>query len=159
MNRLIPDETKVEVEKMKAGIAFPNLKAYSDISDLINALGTPHVLQKLSPLDLAERAVTLSVYSLALTAEESRIRSYVNWCEANLKYIVGKKLDAAPGYGFNEKDAYIRANEEMAQTIDENRLMAQAKLDQLSFIAQKIHYIADAIKNLAYEKNKYLKAP
>jgi hypothetical protein len=161
MNRLNPNDVKVELDKMRTGLHLPSFKSHSSLTEILDGLSDPIKLKAMSPIELVENAVVLAKYSLDIAIEEGRIKSFMNWCEANIKHLLGQNLHDMPTfcYGFNEKDCYFRARNENAQNLDKDRLVAQAKLDQLLFLAQKVQYIAGMLKNLADEKNRYLKAP
>lgn len=100
-----------------------------------------------------EYAVLLGNYSLYLTMQENRYTAFVGWCESNLKIIVGKNIQNVEGY-FNEKDTFIRATETHAVELSDMKLIAQAKLDSIKWIAQKIQHMSSIIERLSNEKSK-----
>lgn len=159
MNRLNLDEAKQNIEIFKSEIYFPSIKVNASIHDLIKDCESVNTLRGLSSEELLNMAVVLANYSLFLLTEENRLKSFRNWCESNIKYIVGQNLQNAPGYGFTEKDIYIRANDTIAQELDSQKLLIEAKLDIIHFLSQKIQNLSEILKNLAYEKNRYIKGP
>lgn len=151
--RTKPDEIAERLEVMKSEIFFPDLKPAKNISDIINILSNIESLRKLAPQDLAEYSVVLACYSMFLTTQENRISSYINWCESNLKYIVGKNLSQLTGY-FEEKNLTIRSSEEHCVQLDKIKLEAQVKLDSIKFTSQRIEFLVQTLKSLMWEKKR-----
>src|SRR5262245_2229426 len=102
-----------EMEAMRSEIRFPNLKAPDNINDIINEISSMEKLRRLDPSTLNEYAVAISIYSLYLTHETNKLQAKVDWCESNIKHIVGLHIRSIDGY-FNEKDCFIRANNDEA---------------------------------------------
>lgn len=157
INRFDPDDVKSQIEMMKAELFFPSLEPPQNIQVIMKQLSDLTVLKSLSPMDLSEYSVLLDHYGLFLTTQENRLKSYLNWCESNIKYIVGKNIDKSYGYGFNEKDAFIRSNDMTAHDLEFKKLGVQAKLDTIQFMSLKISRLSDTVHNLAVEKHKFMK--
>jgi hypothetical protein len=147
-------ETVQEIELFKAEIHFPQIKPISNIQEIFNKVSDLTFIKSLSSYELMEYNLQLNYYALYLLTQENRLKSYINWCESNIKYLVGKNLDQVTGYGFSEKETKIRSVEENAVALDIEILKSKAKLDTIYFMSQKIQSLSDCLKNLSFEKSK-----
>ena len=153
--RIKSEEIAERLEIMKSDIFFPDLKPNKNINEIINQISNIESLRKLAPRDIAEYSTILATYSLFLITQENRIQSYINWCESNLKYLVGKNLPQLTGY-FEEKNLIIRSSEEHCINLDKIKLECQVKLDSIKMVSQKIEFLVQTLRNLMWEKKKEL---
>ena len=156
-NRFSAEEMAERLERFKADVYFPDIKPDDNIVNLINSLSKRDFIKNMTPIDGSEYLIQISQYALFLNIQENRCVSYVNWCESNIKQIVGKKLQEAKGFTFQEKDLEIRANDENASYLEQQKLVTQSKLDMVKFLSQKIHFIIDSIKVHINELHRYRK--
>lgn len=156
-NRFDAKEMAERIERFKADSYFPNITPSDDIVSVINSLGKRDFIKNISPIDASQYLLQLSQYALFLNTQENRCNSYLNWCENNIKQIVGRHLLDAKGFTFQEKDLEIRSNDEMALFLEEQKLLAQTKLDTVKFLSQKISFILDALKVHINELHRYRK--
>jgi hypothetical protein len=152
-NRFISDEFAEKLESFKAEIFFPNLTPPDNINQIIQKVSSANLIKTLSITDIAENMVLLSSYSLFLTKEENRLNAYINWCESNIKFIVGQQMNQISGY-FQEKDLFIRSNDTNAIKLGELKLIAEVKLNSIKFIAQKISYLSDKLESFMFARKK-----
>lgn len=153
-NRFDSSEMKEKLELFKAETFLPQLSPNKDIPEIIQKLLILANIKNLDPVTIAEYSVILETYSLYLIMEENRCNSYLNWCESNLKHIVGKKCQEVPPAYFSEKDIYIRANDDNAVFLEEQKLIAQTKLDTIKGVSSKLKFIGDNLRGLAYAKKQ-----
>ncbi len=156
-NRFSPDEYTERLESMKAEIFFPNFRPPENIETIINELSNQAALRKLAPQDLSEYAIMLASYATYLSSQENRLTAFINWCEGNIKFVIGKRLDDVPewlGNYYPTLDTYIRSHEENAISLENRKSVAQVKLDSIKFIAQRLQYLSETIKTLIFEKGK-----
>lgn len=153
-NRHDVAEFTTAVEIMKSNMNFPNIKPPKNIGAILDIVSDTDAIRKLSGEQVAEYSVVLSAYSLYLGMEENRYTTFLNWCEGNMAFIVGKFVQDVDGYGFNEKNAYIRANEEHAVELNAKKLMAETKLTTIKFLSGKMDILAKQLQSLAYEKGR-----
>ena len=155
-NRLVTDEIEDRMATFKAEIYFPTFTPPKNIQDIITKTSDLNMLKNMTPMDLGESATLLASYSLYMATQENKLKSFVNWCESNIKYIVGLHVQDVQGY-FTEKDLYIRAKVEKAAELEGRKQAAQVKLDSLYFLSKKIEVLSDSLRNLAFEKHRYAK--
>lgn len=153
-NRFVADEFADRIETFKADIFFPDFTPPENIKEVIQNISKADVLKTLGPEDLNQHAVLLASYSLFLTQEENRLNSYINWCEANIKFIVGRELENAFGSYYQEKELWIRAHNVNAADLSTAKLSAQVKLDSIKYIAQKVQYLSERLEGLSYAKSR-----
>lgn len=152
--RYTEEETREELEKFKAEVFWPDLRPSLEIQAFVQNLSSTQFLRDLSVMDLQERCIQLAHYGLFLTTQENRLKSYISYCENNIKVIVGRLMQEAYGFSFQEKDLYIRTHDDNAQTLQNNKDHAQVKLEYIMFLSQKISVLIDTIKGLCFEKNR-----
>lgn len=157
MARATLDDSQTEIENFKAEVYYPNIKPNKQVQEFLNEIGDIKYLKSLAPLQLAEYSVMLAHYSVYLTTVENRLKSYIGYCSGNIKHICSKNLDKTPFTWYAEKVDYITANEPNAAELDKERASAQAKLDMIVFLSQKISYLAETIKDLRFAKQKEYK--
>ena len=153
-NRFVADEFAERIETFKAEIFFPDFTPPDNIKDIIQNISKADVLKTLGPSDLNEYAVLLSSYSLFLTQEENRLNAYINWCESNIKFIVGKEVENAFGSFYQERDLWVRAHDANAINLGTAKLSAEVKLNSIKFIAQKVQYLSERLEGLSYAKSR-----
>lgn len=154
LNRLDPDSLSLDMIDFKNKINYPDRIQSEDISDLINNLIKADGLRNMDIHTLNEYAMKMSAYALYVQVEKNKLKTKYDWYEANIKYIVGNNLPEAYGYGFVEKDHCIRSLNPSAQTMEEKKLLIQAKLNMLDGLAEKIHFIVNNIKSIVYSRGK-----
>lgn len=152
-NRLDPKEAAIALQNYKTEIGFPLIDPINNMTEVLTKLNDKGFLRSLSPSEVLEYSLLLGNYSLYLTIQENRMTAFINWCENNLKIVVGKNLNEVSGY-FNEKDCYIRANEKSAIELTDLKTVAQVKLDSIKWISPKIQYMSDVLSRLSNEKSK-----
>jgi hypothetical protein len=156
-NRYDAEEMATKIEAMKSEIGFPELATSPNINQVINNLSNLDYLNKLGPMQIAEISTTISVYALYLNSEENRYKAYINWCESNLKHLVGTLLGEVSGYGFEEKNSTIRSNEKLACELTEKKLIAETKLQSIKDTSLKLEFVCNCLRNLYFEKNRVAK--
>lgn len=157
MSRLDPKEISSEITSMKQEINFPVFTAKHSLAPLFENLLNSDFIQKMDGQTAQQYLLQISAYSLYVQIEQNKIRSYLNWCESNIKHIVGKELINVPrevGTYFTSQDVYIRANHKTANDLEEEKLKCQAKLDIIFDITKKMDFICDALKTIIYSKRK-----
>ncbi len=154
MDRPTEQETKEDLELFKAEIFLPELKPSAEIQKFLENVPNSQYLRDLASMDLQEKQVQLAHYAAFLTSQENRMRSFINYCENNIKVIVGRMMQEAWGFTFAEKDLYVRTHDANAQELQAKKDKAQVKLDYINFMGQKIQNIADTLKGLCFEKNR-----
>lgn len=141
-------------EVFKASLYLPKINPkLLDIDGIFNILQSPGKLKTLPPETIFEYCSALAAYSLYITEQENKYTMIINWCESNIKFIVGREADNWPGY-FSEKDIMIRAHVPAAEKLGKQKMKAQANLDLLKNMSYKISYWTDVLKGLAIEKKK-----
>lgn len=153
-NRFDPKEIRAEIDKFKGSVWLPKLEAPENIESVLKELASYQTLRGLDPVKLNEYAVTIAVYSTYLTMEFNRYVTERNWCESNIEHIIGRELENVEGYGYQEKSHKIRSLHPEAIKLDEKKLLAQTKIDYISNVSQKLQFLCEMLKNLAYSKSK-----
>lgn len=153
-NRFDHADAAEQLELMKAEIHLPNLAPPDGIDEIIKGLSNQEYIRSLDIATICDHMVLLASYMLFLTIYENRVASYFNWCESNIKYIVGKNLDQVPVNYFTEKDWYIRSHEDNAIKLEAMKLTLQVKLDTLKNLGFKLNTIYDALKAMQLAKLK-----
>lgn len=156
--RLKTEEFAEQIETMKAEIYLPEFSPPENIQTIIKSLSSQEAISNLSVEEIAEYMVLIAKYSLDITLYENRLHSYHNWCESNLKYIVGKNLANVQAYSFAEKDHAIRSTEPHAVKLDNIKLSFQTRIDNIKYISQKLQLLYDALKNMQISKMKMVAA-
>jgi hypothetical protein len=148
------DESNFDVESsaIMADVSFPRLRPPTNVQAIMDDLSDRTKIKSLSPNDIREYSILLAAYNFYLCSEENKLRSYVNWCEGNIKHIVGLNMAEVDGYGFHEKDHKIRSCEPNAAALSEKKLAAEIKLNHLSFLGQKLQFLIESLKGMGYEK-------
>ena len=142
------------LEIFKSDLYFPEFAQSQDIKNFLESLSDLSFLKTQSPTELFENYVRLCNYSAFLLSRENRLLTYINAYEHNIRSLVGKNLQESWGFTFEEKNHYIRANEPNCVELQNKKFELQVQYDYIRGIAQKIEKLADAIKNLGYEKNR-----
>lgn len=150
-NRLNPDELSARLESMKAEMYWPEFNPPKNITDLLNTVSSLEYLRRLGSTDLAEYSVMLGAYALFLNTQENRLTAYINWCESNLRFLVGQKAHDVEGY-FTEKDLYIRANDPDCKKLENIKLECQVKFDAIKDIHKRLEFFIGTLKNLYFER-------
>jgi hypothetical protein len=153
-NRFLPDEFAERIESFKAELFWPDLTPPVEIEKILSICNSADSLKNLGAEDIAIYATVISSYAMYLTKEENRLQSYWNWCESNIKFIVGQKVEEAFGSFFQERDWYIRSHEQSAMKLGEVQLSAKVKLDSIRFIGQKLGHLSERLENLSYAKSR-----
>lgn len=143
-----------KIQLFKTDINFPHIDPPKNITEIITKVSNYNIIQHMTSAELQEYAVILTCYSLYLSIQENSVEAQTNWAENNIKFIVGKNLESVNGYGFLEKDSYIRANEPLAVELHDKKLEFQAKKESIKFIAMKIYNLAEHLRSLGIEKAK-----
>lgn len=156
-NRLDEKEVQAKIESFKADISYPHFRAPENINTVISDVVNLVKLRKACIRDILEYNIILNSYSLFLASQESRLKAYIGWCESNCKFIVGQNIDKSPGYGFDEKNTYLRANMKELQELENKKLLAQTKADYISFITNKIYALVESLKDLRFEMLREIK--
>lgn len=154
INRFDANEVRENLDIFKGEISLPKLESPDKIESILQDLSNHMALKRLDPIALNEYAVLLGIYSTYLTMEMNRYITQRNWCDANLQHIIGRELDNVEGYGYQEKSHKIVSLHPEASKLDEKKLLIQTKIDYISGIAQKLQFMCDMLKNLAYSKSK-----
>lgn len=145
-------DLSIEVEKFKSEIRFPNFQPSQNIQEIITVCSDKSLLTNMSHIQLQEMAIILAGYSLYLSVQENRINSYINWCEANIKGIVGRELQNSSAFSFQEKDLSIRMNNDHASKLESIKRDNEVKLGIIKNIGYKISFLSERLENLAREK-------
>ncbi len=153
-NRLSSEEPAKQLDEMRAELMMPDISPPDGIDALLSNIGNQQFIQALGPMEIGEYMVMLSAYMFYLAQYENKIQSYSNWCESNIKYIIGKNLANTPSTFFTEKDYYIRSNEPNAQKLDKIKLGLQVRLDNLKNLSFRLNNVYDAMKILQVTKMK-----
>lgn len=156
-NRFSADEHILMLETMKAEINFPQLRVPPNINTILNQSSDFALLKTLSPEDLSEYAVLLASYSLYLSIEENRYKSYIDWCENNIRTIIGQEMMNIPpeiGTYFNNIDYYIRGNHSLAKELDVKKSLAQLKYTTIHKLNDRMNILIKALESLSYTKGK-----
>lgn len=151
MNRFSGQDIKTELEIFKANIDLPHFSNSTKIQSIIDNLST---YSKLDPEKLSEYAMDISLYGLYLLQEENKLVATINWCESNIKIIIGQEAQNYGGTWYEEKKNIIVANNKTALQLDSLRTVAQVKLDSIKYMSQKLQYLADSLKRYSFEKRK-----
>lgn len=152
MSRFDSKIMSANIQLMKTEMKLPTIKPSNDIQSIIDNI-TNGKMNGISAYDLYGYASKLSVYSLYIKGEINSLKSKLDWLEGNIKNIVGKNIRNVEGYGYNEKESFIRANDEIASELDAQSLATKAKINILWGIDEKIHYLSNIIQNVAKERS------
>lgn len=150
-NRFSGEEVKEDLEFYKAEISFPEFQAPSNIQEAINSLSNHRTLD---PQTLHEKAIDFALYSLYLTQEENKLNALINWCNGNLRVIIGEEASNYPGTWYKEKEDIIIATHEMAKQLDSIRSLASVKLDTIRYMSQRMQILSEALKKFSYSKQR-----
>lgn len=142
------------LESMRAEIMMPSISPPEGIEVFLASVGNQQFIQALTALEISEYMVILSGYMIYLAQYENKLQSYNNWCEKNIKFIVGRNLANTPYSFFGEKEYYIRSNEENAQKLDKIQLGLQVRLDNLKNLSFRLNNLYDSLKVLQQTKMK-----
>ena len=140
------------IKTTKDEISYTAFAVPEDIKAVIENVSDPAILKCLTSQELSQYMVELSVYALSLKNSENRFKSYMNWCDANIRYIVGCKLPDVTAYSFQEKDLIIRSSDPTAREFEVKRLSAQVKLDSIREIPDKIEVLINTLRNFYFER-------
>lgn len=153
-SRYDPKEVSDDLEKMRSSMRFPNIEAPSNIDEIFQKL-TNSNLSAMSATMLYEYSIRLAAYAIYVKKEINSSKAKYDWCEANIKYIVGKQMSQMVGnyYGYNEKDAYIRGNDPEAMKLDQMALTSKARLNSLYGLDEQIRFLSTQVNSLAKEKS------
>lgn len=154
MNRLDIDSMGDKVGAFKNDLGFPLIDPPQNITEIITKISNGSILKTMSGLELQEYSVILSSYALYLSIQENQLDAKIHWAESNIKFIVGKNVQAVNGYGFNEKDAFIRATEVNAVELHDIKLEMQTQKEAIKFTSMRIHNLAEHLRSLGIEKTK-----
>ncbi len=156
MNRYDSKEIVSEIELMKTEFNFPNISSPKDINDIIHSINNDNLLN-ISVEDLLVYSTKLISYSLYLVHETNRIKAKIDWLESNIKHIVGKELANSRGFTFEEKNTDIRSNHELADKLEEQKLVESAKYEVMKNLPFKIQALADQLNMIIRERNNFNK--
>jgi len=155
MDRLNRQDINEQMETFLAEVRLPDIQISDDIIKILGDLNKIEKIRTLHPLELSEYSVLLASYALYLASQENKLLAWSKWCEDNLQFIVGKQLQNAYGYGYQEKAIFIRSNDKNATEIDSLRLLAEAKLNRVRNLSKQLNLLSDTVRNLAFAKGKY----
>lgn len=145
------EDTAQGIELFRAKLGFPPIKPPNNIDKIVSECGNLEVLSNIDPIRLAEYSVILAQYSFYLASEVNRLEAKAKWCESNIQNIVGKNINNISGY-FNEKQSYIRSNDEHAMRLDEIRQQSQTEYECFKFLSEKIKFLSGSLDNLVRAK-------
>ncbi len=145
-------EFDVKYENAMAKINMPLIRPPTELQKIINDTGNKALLATLNPRDTVEYAILLNSYALYLTMAENKLLAEYNLYENTIKRIVGENVAEVNGYGFNEKDTYIRANEPHAKDLESKKTSIQVEIDSMKYLSQKFQMLAENLKNLSFAK-------
>lgn len=146
------EEAATAVELFKASVSLPKFSAPKGIDDIIATISNGNFTAK-DPVQISEYAVKLEMYALYLTYETNKLEARLKWYESNIKHIVGKELKNSMGFTFQEKDADIRSNVELAALYEEEKLLVQHQLENFKKIAFKISSLVQVLESFAKNKS------
>ncbi|NBV99934.1 MAG: hypothetical protein EBR67_10610 [Proteobacteria bacterium] len=144
-----------DLEIFKSELNFPNLSPPSNLNEILNSLSSFSIIKTLSPEMLSEYSVLLASYSLFLHIEENRYKAYADWCEHNIKRIIGENLNQVPieiGNYYQNVEIYIRSNHAKARELDTKKSFALTRLEIIKGVSLKLDKMCDTLKGLSYAK-------
>lgn len=152
MSRFDQKQMSADIQLMKTEMKIPIIKPSDDVQGIMNTIMN-NKLDGVGIHDLYNYSAKIAVYALYIKGEINSLRAKQDWLESNIKNIVGKNIRNVEGYGYNEKECYIRANDELASQLDEQLINNKAKLNVLYGTDEKLQYIANILQNIAKERS------
>jgi len=111
-------------------------------------------IEKLTKDDCGEIIVRLTQFAFHIQRSLNREISRYNWADDYIKEVIADELNNYKGYGYNEKSAQAIKHNDKASSLNSIRRYAKQRVDRLSYIANCIKNLSDAIQNIQINKVK-----
>lgn len=116
---------------------------------------TQERIRSLTIEEAAEISVSLAFYGMFLQKELNRHSARANWCEANLKNILGYLAKNYQGYSYEERKSGVIKEDLLAQRLFALQNKAKFAVDRLSYLPSKVDFIAKSLHQLQESKRRY----
>jgi hypothetical protein len=127
-----------------------NIKEPDEIVKILNLNHSE--LKAQTSEDLLINAIKLSQYSIYIKSKINKLKSIINWCDANISSIIGRELPNTSGYGLSEKSLVIKRNDPVAKELESVKVNLNITANQIEDIDRKIEFMANSIKALAADR-------
>lgn len=111
-------------------------------------------IEKLTKDDCAEIIVRLTQFAFHVQRSLNREISRFNWADDYIKEIIADELNNYKGYGYNEKSIQAIKHNDKASSLNNIRRYAKQRVDRLSYLANCIKNLSEAIQNIQINKVK-----
>lgn len=111
-------------------------------------------IEKLTKDDCAEIMVRLVQFSFHIQRSLNREISRYNWADDYIKEVIADELNNYKGYGYNEKSIQAIKHNDKASSLNNIRRYAKQRVDRLSYLANCIKNLSEAIQNVQINKVK-----
>jgi hypothetical protein len=114
----------------------------------------PSLLEKRLPEQLGAGAVALRQYAFYLQRLYNEEFRKARLAEHRVRQIIRPNLRQTFGYSWDERRLCAIAEDDAAQKADEERIEAQGRVDQLSFLVNRITELAHSLEELQQSKRR-----
>lgn len=113
---------------------------------------TKEQLQKMTAEECGYIAYELVQFSIHVQKNINKELAIVNFCRENIKRTIANDLPQIKAYHFEEKKMLAIRHNSHADILHKIEIQAQARVDTLSFITDKIKLLVEVLKNIQYTK-------
>jgi hypothetical protein len=106
------------------------------------------VLEKMTKDTCAEICYRLAQFGFHVQRSLNREQARFNWAENEIKRTIADEIQQYKGYGYVEKALQAIKHNEKAAALDSIRIYAQQRIDRLSYLANGVKHLSDAIRTI-----------
>jgi hypothetical protein len=111
-------------------------------------------LEKWSDEDCDIAGVELCNHALFVQQHLNRHTAIFNWADENINIMLAKDLDQYTGFGYKEKLYKAVNDNSAAKKLFSVKVLAKQKIDELSFVANRIDSYAKSFQSLKGSKQR-----
>lgn len=146
------NELEVLLDSYETKANIPVVKHDESVDYYMNL--TREEMRRLTPEDLAEGYYILGKYSYYITKLTNKHVAVANWCASQITGVISKSIQDYQ-WSFDEKKMCAIRDNEVATKLEKVRVLAQAHVDRLAYLANSIKFVASSLDSLKYVKMQH----
>lgn len=148
------NELEEHLNRVEASLSLPartsNYK--TEATDMLEY--DRQTMRSLTAEESQESAIILQGYAFYLQRQENRFKSIAGWCDENLNWVIADLVGEAKGFEYKERRPLAIKNSVAATKLTKVKTQVTAEAVQLSYLSQRVEFMARQFENLARIKNK-----
>jgi hypothetical protein len=138
------------------------LKTYTEEKLLFKKINIPEARLDLSTKEISGMTteelnmwrMEIAQYLIGLQREINQHKKTVNWANSALKLYIGVKAVDCAGFTFEEKKMWAMKNDNYVKNLNTIIMTAQAYLDTLEFIPNKINTMIEVARDMIWARKR-----